>query len=46
MNLIKACLKRRKVTIGETEINLMAYYPRLQLTWLDLVLAEIRGAPC
>lgn len=45
MNLIKASLKRHKVTIGETEVNLMAYYPRLHLMWLHLVLAEINGAP-
>lgn len=46
MNLIKASLKRHKVTIGETEVNVTAYYPRLHLMWLDLVLAEIQGAPC
>lgn len=45
MNLIKASLKRHKVTIRETEVNLMAYYPHLHLMRLDLVLAEINGAP-
>jgi len=46
MNLMKASLKRHKITIGETEVNLMAYYSHLHLMWLDPVLAEIDGAPC
>lgn len=46
MNLIKASLKRHKVTIGENEVNLMAYYLCFHFMWLDLVLAEIHGAPC
>lgn len=45
MNLIKASLKKHKVTIGETEINVMAYYLHFHLLWHDLVLVEINGAP-
>lgn len=49
MNLIKASLENEfnyskfKVTIGENEVNLMAYYPCFHLMWLNVMLAEIHG---
>lgn len=46
MNSLKKSLKRHKVSIEETEVNLLPYYLCLHLKWLDLVLAETKGAPC